>query len=283
MIVFVFPGQGSQCKGMGQELFDKTPQFLAIEKQIDSLLGYSLRSLCIENPANRLNDTQYTQPALFVVNALFHYQAVAIHGTPAVVSGHSLGEYNALHAAGVFNLLTGIRLVRQRGRLMAQARNGGMAAVVGLTPEKVDQILQDHGLTSIDLSNYNSPRQIVISGPVDDLERAMAVLECAGAAMCIRLPVSAAFHSRYMQSAANEYEAFLREFKFETPKIPIISNVTAAYYPATSIQHLLVKQITQPVMWMQIVRALIAQGAKEFVEVGPGSVLTRLIQQIRAG
>jgi malonyl CoA-acyl carrier protein transacylase len=132
MIAFVFPGQGSQKKGMGQGLFDEVREYGAVEKEVDSILGYSMRKLCLEDTDNRLKETQYTQPSLYVVNALHYYKAISQGVLPTYVAGHSLGEYNALLAAGVFDFLTGLRLVKKRGELMSQAKNGGMGAVIGL-------------------------------------------------------------------------------------------------------------------------------------------------------
>ncbi len=285
MKVFVFPGQGSQKRGMGEGLFDSVVQFAQVEGEVDRLLGYSLRKLCLEDADNQLKETQFTQPALYVVNALHYFKAVAGGNEPDAVAGHSLGEYDALLAAGAFDLLTGLRLVRKRGELMAQARGGGMAAVIGLTPEQIAATLQRNGLDSVDVANFNSPTQTVISGPVADMQRAKPVFEQAGARMYVPLQVSAAFHSRYMVDAAQAFDAFLAGFQFAAPKIPVIANVTAEPYPAAdpnaTIRSLLVRQITQSVQWTRSIRQLAAMGAQSFEEMGPGNVLTKLIQQIQ--
>src|SRR5437764_5403869 len=141
MIAFVSPGQGSQKRGMGQNLFDEVPEYAAVENDVDAMLGYSMRKLCLEDPDNRLKETQFTQPSLYVVNALHHYKAVGQGTRPDYVAGHSLGEYNALLAAGVFDFLTGLRLVRKRGELMSQARNGGMGAVIGLSADALADVI----------------------------------------------------------------------------------------------------------------------------------------------
>jgi malonyl CoA-acyl carrier protein transacylase len=287
MKVFVFPGQGSQRKGMGGELFDTVPQFSEVESQIDLQLGYSLRTLCLCDADNLLKETQYTQPALFVVSALHYFKALSEHGPPAAVAGHSLGEYNALLAAGAFDLLTGVKLVQRRGWLMAQAPSGGMAAVVGLEVARVIATLREAGLASLDVANYNAPLQTVVSGPSQEITRALPIFERAGATMCVPLPVSAAFHSRYMEAVARQYAEFLSNFTFQAPKIPVIANVTARPYPSgidgIALYPLLLQQITRPVLWTQSIRALCELGATEFIEAGPGTVLTRLVQQIRAG
>ena len=285
MLVFVFPGQGSQKKGMGQDLFDSVPEFAAAERQIDEILGYSVRELCLQDPDGRLSDTRYTQPCLFVVNALHGFKALAERGRPAFLAGHSLGEYNALLAAGAFDLVTGVRLVQKRAELMGQAKNGAMAAVIGLDPGKIARVLEENGLDGVDVANYNSPVQTVISGPAPDIQRAKPLFEQAGARLFVPLQVSGAFHSRYMSDAARAFGEFLGSFTFNPLQVPVIANVTAEPYPSEdptqTIRSLLTRQITQPVQWTRSIRYLLGQGASEFHESGPGNVLTKLIRQIQ--
>jgi malonyl CoA-acyl carrier protein transacylase len=286
MLALIFPGQGSQKRGMGQGLFDEVPEYAAVEKEVDALLGYSMRTLCLEDPDNHLKETQFTQPSLYVVNALHYYKAVREGAQPAYVAGHSLGEYNALLAAGVFDFMTGLRLVRKRGELMSQAKNGGMGAVIGLSSDKVAQVIRDnHGLSGLDVANYNTPSQTVVSGPVEDIKQAGPSFESAGAQMFIPLQVSAAFHSRYMTEAGKAFTDFLAPITFLDPKIQVVANATAQPYPAGNgsgaIKSLLASQITQSVLWAQSVRFLIGKGVTEFRETGPGNVLTRMVQQIQ--
>ena len=283
MIAFGFPGQGSQRKGMGKGLFDEVREFTDVEKDVDAILGYSLRELCLDDPDNRLTQTRFTQPCLYVVNALHYYKAVAQGARPQYLVGHSLGEYNALLAAGVFDFLTGLRLVKKRGELMAQATGGGMAAVAGLRAEQVARLRLEHGLFDLDVANFNSPTQTVLSGPVIDIKRGQPIFEAAGAAAYVPLPVSAAFHSRYMVDAARLYADFLASVSFSAPKIPVIANATALPYSSESsgVRSLLIKQITHSVQWKQSVSYLLRQGVVEIKEMGPGNVLTRLIQQIQ--
>lgn len=286
MIAFLFPGQGSQKRGMGKDLFDTVREYAAVESEVDAIVGYSMRKLCLEDPENRLKETQLTQPSLYVVNALHYYKALGEGLQPSYVAGHSLGEYNALLAAGVFDFLTGLRLVKKRGELMAQARTGGMGAVIGLSSDQILRVLKDNGLTNIDVANFNTPSQTVISGPLEDIKSVGPFFEKAGARLYLQIPVGAAFHSRYMADSAGIFADFLRPLSFETPKLPVMSNVTAAPYPTTeaaeAVKSLLSKQITHPVEWERCVRFLVRQGCTEFREIGPGNVLTKMLQEIRA-
>ncbi len=287
MQVFMFPGQGSQKRGMGEGLFDEVEEFKSVESEVDALLGYSLRELCLEDPQGRLKETQYTQPSLYAVNALHYYRAKAEGANPDVLIGHSLGEYNALLAAGAFDFLTGLKLVKKRGELMAQARNGAMLAVIGLTPARISAVLQEQRLTTIDVANFNSPTQTVIAGPPEDLARAPQPLQAAGAQMVVPLSVSAAFHSRYMFDVAKSFDSYLSEFTFASLTRPVIANATARPYssgePLAFVRQNLVKQIAYPVQWTRSIRYLLDDGADdhEFLEIGPGNVLTRLVEQIR--
>lgn len=285
MLVFLFPGQGSQKRGMGADLFDAVPEYKQLEPKVDELLGYSLRELCLED-SDRLKDTRFTQPSLYVVSALHYYRAVAAGRAPDAVAGHSLGEYDALLAAGSFDLLTGLRLVQRRAELMAAATGGGMMAVLDLTPERIFNVLHAERIEAVDIANYNSPGQTVISGPREALERAEKPLQAAGAKMCVHLPVSAAFHSRYVDQASRQFAAFLEDFSFDAPRVPVIANVTGRPYPTANptltIRRLLAKQIAQPVQWNQTIRYLLRAGATRFEELGPGNVLTRLVEQVKA-
>lgn len=275
----MFPGQGSQKKGMGSGIFELFPD---LTRQANEILGYSIQDLCLHDAREELGLTQFTQPALYVVNALSYFKATRIEGkTPAFAIGHSLGEYNALLAAGVFDFPTGLRLVQRRGALMAQAQGGGMAAVVGLDNEKVKSVLFDHGLASVDLANLNAPTQIVISGPRSDIERAQAVFEAAGAAMFVPLKVSGAFHSRYMEPFRIPFLEFIKGFTFASPAIPVISNVEASPYTANRVPDLLANQLTHSVRWVDSVRSLKQLGTEEFLEIGPGKVLTGLLRKIQ--
>ncbi|SDD52066.1 malonyl CoA-acyl carrier protein transacylase [Paenibacillus sp. CF095] len=278
MKTYIFPGQGSQAKGMGEGLFEAFPDLVA---KADAILGYSIKRLCLDNPEGKLRYTQYTQPALYVVNALTYFKKLRDGAPkPDFLAGHSLGEYNAILAAGGFDFETGLMLVKKRGELMSQASGGAMAAVVGLTEGEIKGVLVNNRLTEIDIANLNTTTQIVISGNKDDIDRAKLYFEREGADY-IPLNVSAAFHSRHMQEAKEEFEQYLREFSYSELTIPVISNVTARPYNPAEIVPNLAEQLRSSVRWTDSIRYLIRQGGMEFEETGPGSVLTKIIAKIK--
>ncbi len=276
--IYVFPGQGSQSPGMGGELFDQFPELV---KQADEVLGCSIKDLCLNDPDNRLGQTDYTQPALYIVNALTYLSKTEDADLrPDFVAGHSLGEYNALFAAGVFDFITGLKLVQKRGQIMVKVTGGGMAAVIGMQPDKIKQVLKDASFESIDIANLNSPKQTVISGRKEDIDAVKTVFEDAGVRLFIPLKVSGAFHSRYMQDAQNEFADFLKNFEFQPVQIPVIANYTAEPYQNDETMNNMVQQISSPVRWVESIQYLKQQSEPEFEEVGPGNVLTKLIKQI---
>ena len=276
--IYVFPGQGSQSPGMGGELFDQFPELV---KQTDEVLGCSIKDLCLNDPDKRLGQTDYTQPALYIVNALTYLSKTENFDLrPDFVAGHSLGEYNALFATGVFDFITGLKLVQRRGQIMVKVTGGGMAAVIGMQPDKIKQVLKDASFESIDIANLNSPKQTVISGRKEDIDAVKTVFEDAGVRLFIPLKVSGAFHSRYMQEAQNEFADFLKSFEFQPVQIPVIANFTAAPYQDTETVNNMVQQISSPVRWVESIQYLKQQPEPEFEEVGPGNVLTKLIKQI---
>ena len=277
-IVFMFPGQGSQSLGMGAGLFERYPDLVA---EADAILGYSIKELCLADPDDKLKRTDYTQPALYVVDSLSYLAKDEDEKIrPDFVIGHSLGEYAALYAAGAFDFSVGLKLVQKRGALMNAATGGGMAAILGMTGDAVASALTELGAGSIDVANFNAPGQTVISGPKADIEAFAPQLKEKGARRVVILPVSGAFHSRYMKPAANEFEAFLAGFSFKSLKIPCIANCSAQPYTDDAIGSNLVRQITSSVRWVETVKGLRARGADMFIEIGPGTVLAGLARQI---
>lgn len=278
MIAYVFPGQGSQYIGMGAALFD---EYKELTDRADRILGYSIKELCTKGPAHKLNQTQYTQPGLFTVNALSYLKKMDETGIkPDYVAGHSLGEYNALFAANVIDFETGLRLVKKRGELMSQAAGGGMAAVKGLTIRQVRDILMNNKLTNIEIANLNTPSQIVLSGPNKEIEAVKPVFEAAGAEMYIVLAVSGAFHSSYMKESALKFEGFLKDFTFNSPQIPVISNITARPYQDEDIKSNLSIQMYNSVNWVDSIRYLMGKGEIDILQIGPGNVLTNMVNTI---
>jgi malonyl CoA-acyl carrier protein transacylase len=280
MKTYMFPGQGSQLRGMGTDLFDAFPELTA---RADAVLGYSIKELCLTDPRRELNKTQFTQPALYVVNALSYYKKIEATGEkPDFVAGHSLGEFNALLAAGAFDFETGLKLVKQRGELMSQATDGAMAAILNATREQVEALLKDNGLGQVDIANYNTPMQIVISGAVDDLAKCEKIFQ-SGSMMYVPLNTSGAFHSRLMVPAQGKFASVIKQHQFSAPVIPVIANYTAKPYPDGSVvSEYLAKQISSTVLWSESIRYLLnVANDMEFIEVGPGDVLTKMIVKIK--
>lgn len=270
LTVWAFAGQGSQRKGMGAAVLDRFADRCATA---DAILGYSIRDLCLDDRDGRLRQTRYAQPAIYVVGAL---SALAMDAAaPDFVAGHSVGEYAALLAAGCFDFETGLRLVQKRGELMARADGGGMLAVIGLETEQVAESLASARLVDVDVANYNLRRQVVLSGPRASLQVASQAIERAGG-RSVALDVSAPFHSRYMAEVAAEFGEYVRSFRFEEPRVPVISNVTAEPYTRRSIAELLATQIHAPVRWRDCMQYLLGHGVSELREIGGTRVLTEI-------
>ncbi|HUI63412.1 MAG TPA: ACP S-malonyltransferase [Bacteroidota bacterium] len=278
---FVFPGQGSQFVGMGLSLSEAHPGSREIFERADRILGVKLSELCFRGPEEALRQTKNTQPAIFC-----HSIALlgAISGQPAMVAGHSLGEYSALVAAGALPFEDALRLVRRRGELMQEAGQelpGTMAAVVGLAPEIVEELCREASAQgAVQCANFNSPGQIVISGSVPGVRAAMELAKTRGAKLVKELVVSGAFHSSLMERARDGLKSGLEAAPICDARIPIYANVTGE--PATraaEIRELLFRQLTSPVRWEQSVRNMVRDGATRFTEVGPGKVLQGLIKR----
>jgi [acyl-carrier-protein] S-malonyltransferase len=300
---FIFPGQGSQYVGMGRDLYETYPEARVLFDEADGILGFSLSRLCFEGPKEELDDTINTQPAILAMSAACfkalgtryevqgkgreNLEPRTLNLEPALVAGHSMGEYTALVAAGALDFADGLKLVRERGRVMKEAgeRNpGGMAAVLGLGAETLDEICQLAGQETggvVQLANYNSPGQIVISGHKEAVGRALELSRERGARRAIPLTVSIAAHSPLMQTAAEAFANTVAQVDFRQPRVPVVANVTAA--PITTVAEIreeLVEQLTSTVRWGESVQYMIAQGVTTFVEIGPKTVLTGLISRI---
>ena len=277
-LAFLFPGQGSQSVGMGADLFERFPDLVS---EADELLGYSLRSLCLDDPDAKLGRTEYTQPALYVVSYLHARSLIEDGLRPSLSAGHSVGEFAALASAGSIGFADGLQMVAKRGEIMSQVEGGGMAAVIGLDADVIRETLSSVSLLDIDLANFNSPGQIVVSGPAEQIKETIAPLKEVGAKLVVPLKVSGAFHSRMMEQPALQFQEFLGNFSFSQPQIPVYSNVEAQpYADAETIPSILVRQIHSPVRWTETIIKMRESGAQEFQECGPGNVLTKLLRQI---
>ncbi|MBW3623145.1 MAG: ACP S-malonyltransferase [Armatimonadetes bacterium] len=283
---YVFPGQGAQAVGMGRDLAEHHPAAARVFEEADSALGISLSTLCFEGPEEALKDTANAQPAI-VAASIAAYEAFRAAGGPQadMMAGHSLGEYSALIAAGAMTFPTGIRLVRRRGELMAEAgkqRGGTMAAILGLENDALHRLCKDDSGTVV-IANLNSPGQAVISGEADAVERVGAAAKDAGAKRVIPLAVSGAFHSPLVQPASDAMAHELNDAPLDAPPVPVYANVTARPVgDAYALKDLLTQQIVSQVRWEETVRNMIADGARTFVELGPGKVLSNLIRRIDA-
>ncbi|XSS66305.1 ACP S-malonyltransferase [Pseudomonas sp. B11] len=281
MKVFIFTGQGSQQRGMGGQLFDEFPE---LTEAASDILGYSIKALCLDDPDGLLDQTRYTQPAIYVVNALAYFQRLRDGAQADGFAGHSLGEFNALLAAQCFDFAQGLRLVQRRAELMNQVSGGegGMAAIMNLRRHALVELLQAQQADGVDLAIHNAPLQSVIAGPKAELARLESAVEAAGG-MLYPLNTSGAFHSRYMQPIADAFCAYLQGLELAPPNKPVIANVSAQPYSQEAIADNLVRQLTHPVQWCESIQYLLAQGEVQFEEVGHGEVLTKLVEKIRAG
>lgn len=284
-IAYIFPGQGSQYVGMGKDLFEKNESAKAIFKTADKILGINLSDICFEGPEDILRQTMNTQPAIFL-HSMVLFQLISAQNI-SMVAGHSLGEYSALVAAGSLSFEDGLKLVRLRGELMQSAgikNKGTMAAIVGLVPDMVADICTQASATGIvQCANFNSPGQIVISGSVDGVRKAMELSKEHGAKMAKELVVSGAFHSPLMHSAREGLMTALQQTNIENAKIPVYTNVTAQpIQSSVEIRKMLSEQLTNAVRWEESISNMVKDGAEIFIEVGPGKVLQGLVKRIAA-
>ena len=290
----LFPGQGCQEVGMGQELASAFSQARLLYEEADEILGFSLSELCFKGPAEELNDTVNTQPAIFVTS-LAVWRVLETEGKlqppvmdiPAMVAGHSLGELSALVAAGAIDFDAGLRLVRERGRLMKLAGEqspGGMAAVLKMEDAAIERACKEASAATgqaVQIANYNSPGQVVISGDKEALARAIDLLRERGGRRIIPLEVSIAAHSPLMASVVGEYRAAVQATPMRVPTLPVVANISA--HPLQGVDEIrdeLAGQLTWPVRWTASMQRMVEQGVTRFVELGPGQVLSKLMRRI---
>lgn len=284
-IAFVFPGQGSQAVGMGKDLADSYPVAADVFERADTVLGYSISDMCFGGPEEDLKQTINTQPALFVTSVAALQVARQLGLSPTFAAGHSVGEYAAVYAAGGFDFGTGLWLVKHRAELMQQTgfeNPGAMAAILGLSPEQVHEVVSKASDTGIVVAaNLNSPIQTVISGETGAVARASETASEMGAKRVVPLNVSGAFHSPLMSGAADALAQDLAKAQISDLAFPVVANVTAEFEIAASeVRSNLAKQITGSVRWVESVQKLVDAGVEAFVELGPGSVLAGLIKRI---
>lgn len=279
MKAFVFPGQGSQFSGMGKDLYEKSALAQEMFQKANEIMGFDLTQIMFEGTTEELVQTKVTQPAIYVHSVIM---AKVLGIQPDVVAGHSLGEFSALAAVGVFSFEDGLRLVAQRALAMQEAcekSNGTMAAVLGLEDSVVEDVCAT--IENVVPANYNCPGQLVISGEVEGVKKACEILKEKGAKRALLLPVSGAFHSPLMQPAREKLAKAIEETTFQNPICPIYQNVTTtAVTEASEIKKNLIAQLTAPVKWTQSVQNMITDGVDLFTEVGPGNVLQGLIKKI---
>ena len=284
-VACVFPGQGSQVVGMGYDLYQSSRLAREVFEEADSALQFPLSQLCFEGPEEELRETINAQPAILTTSVAC-LRAASEFGNalkPALVAGHSLGEYTALVAADVLQFTDSVRLVRERGRLMQEAGKtspGGMAAIIGLDEESLEDVCRE---TGTQIANFNCSGQIVISGTREALARSMDLAKARGARRVIPLQVSGAFHSPLMQSTVEGMAQAISQVNFEPPQVPIVANSTAQ--PLTSpddVREELLRQLCHCVQWQPSVEYMVGTGVTTFVEIGPGQVLSGLIKRINS-
>lgn len=287
-IGFLFPGQGSQSVGMGRGLYDTFSTVKAVYEEASSVLGYDVAQLCFEGPAERLNLTEYTQPALLVSSAAA-LRAVEPAGlTSVAVAGHSLGEYSAVYAAGGLSFRDTVALVQKRGRYMAEAvppGTGLVAALLGLSADVVKAVCQEAASAGVvAAANFNSPGQVVIAGEKGAVERAIEIAKTKGCKKAIPLPVSVPVHTPLMQRAADRLAAEFAGVTWHDLSVPLVNNAEGvALQRAEDIRTSLVRQLPSSVRWEESVRTMARIGVTTFVEIGPGTVLTGLVKRIVPG
>ena len=279
---YVFPGQGAQFPGMGKDLYENNAEAKALFDKADEVLGFSLSSVMFEGTAEELKETKVTQPAIFTLSVIMA-KLLGEDFKPAMVAGHSLGEFSALTAVGALDFESALKLVSARAMAMQKAcemKPSTMAAILGLTDEQVENICESTAGVVV-AANYNCPGQLVISGEIEAIEAACESAKEAGARRALVLPVGGAFHSPMMEPARAELAAAIEATEFHTPLCPVVQNsVAKAVSDPAEIKQNLIDQLTAPVKWTQSVQQMIASGVTDYVECGPGKTLQGLVKKI---
>jgi [acyl-carrier-protein] S-malonyltransferase len=282
---FIFPGQASQYVGMGKDLYDTYDVSRNIFDKANDIMEMDLKDICFNGPEDELKKTFITQPAIFVHSIAVYEVLKSKNILPDSAAGHSLGEYSALTAAGALSFEDGLKLVKRRGELMYEAgteKPGTMAAIIGMTPEKVYELcenVKEFGI--IQPANFNSPGQIALSGDVNAVRKAIDLAKEMGARRAVELVVSGAFHSPLMEAAQEGLKTVLEETEIKDALIPVYSNVEAKpVQDKEKIRDLLYRQLTKPVLWQDLVENMIKDGTESFYEIGPGKVLKGLLKRI---
>jgi [acyl-carrier-protein] S-malonyltransferase len=283
-IAFVFPGQGSQHVGMGKDLYDNFEEVREVYKTASDALGYDVAELSFNGPESELNKTFRTQPCLLTAS----YAAFRILSSkgikPSCVAGHSLGEYTAIAAAGVISFTDAVRITEKRGQYMQESvpeGKGLMAAVIGMDREAIEKVCNSVHSGYVSPANFNCPGQIVIAGEKNAVEEAMKLAEAGGARKAVALAVSAPSHCALMKSASERLAALLADIEFRTPQVPVVNNADAALLTEPmKIRDSLVRQLNQPLLWEDSVKAMVENGVNAFIEAGPKKVLAGLIKRI---